>query len=81
MFKNADRVVGKGSAKTTVYESIDGHDEKWSECFEEGSGGRGGKGKQKLNNLRGRQTSTTKVTKLMLQGERGRWKWLIVGAS
>lgn len=54
MFKNADRVVGKGSAKTTVYESIDGHDEKWSECFEEGSGGRGGKRKAKVEQLEGK---------------------------
>jgi hypothetical protein len=52
MFKNADRVVDIGSAKTTVYESIDGHDEKWSGCFEERREGEDGegKGKQKLNN-------------------------------
>lgn len=56
MFKNADRVVDIGSAKTTVYESIDGHDEKWSGCFEERREGEDGegKGKQKVEQLKGK---------------------------
>jgi hypothetical protein len=56
MLENADRVVDVGSAKTTVYKSRDGHDEKGSGCVEEGrevEDGEG-KGKQKLSNLRGK---------------------------